>query len=70
MKKTISILGSTGSVGLTTLEIIRKKKNLFKIDLLSANQNYKLICKQIKEYEPKIFVINNSKIFRKIKKSF
>ena len=70
MKKTISILGSTGSVGLTTLEIIRKKKNLFKIDLLSANQNYKLICKQIKEYEPKIFVINNSKIFSKIKKRF
>ena len=70
MKKTISILGSTGSVGLTTLEIIRKKKNLFKIDLLSANQNYKLICKQIKEYEPKIFVINNLKIFKKIKKSF
>ena len=70
MKKTISILGSTGSVGLTTLEIIRKKKNLFKIDLLSANQNYKLICKQIKEYEPKIFVINNSKIFKKIKKRF
>ena len=70
MKKTISILGSTGSVGLTTLEIIRKKKNLFKIDLLSANQNYKLICKQIKEYEPKIFVINNSKIFKKIKKGF
>ena len=69
MKKTISILGSTGSVGLTTLEIIRKK-NLFKIDLLSANQNYKLICKQIKEYEPKIFLINNSKIFRKIKKRF
>jgi len=70
MKKTISILGSTGSVGLTTLEIIRKKKNLFKIDLLSANQNYKLICKQIKEYEPKIFVINNLKIFKKIKKRF
>ena len=70
MKKTISILGSTGSVGLTTLEIIRKKKNLFKIDLLSANQNYKLICKQIKEYEKKIFVINNLKIFKKIKKRF
>ena len=70
MNKTISILGSTGSVGITKLEIIKKKKNLFKIDLLSANQNYKLICKQIKEYEPKIFLINNSKIFKKIKKIF
>ena len=31
MKKTISILGSTGSVGLTTLEIIRKKKTYLKL---------------------------------------
>ena len=45
MKTNISILGSTGSIGLTTLKIVDKKKSLFNIDLLSANKNYNLICK-------------------------
>ena len=48
MKKFISILGSTGSVGLTTLSIIDKKRNLFKPYLFSANKNYSLIIAQIK----------------------
>ena len=62
MKKKISILGSTGSIGLTTLKIIDKKKNFFKpLYLLSANKNYKLICKQIKKYKPKYFLINDKK---------
>ena len=69
MKKLISILGSTGSVGLSTLEIIQKKKNNFKPYVFSANKNYKLICKQITKYKPVYFVINNNDIFKKIKKS-
>ena len=48
MKKKISILGSTGSIGLNTLKIIEKNKKLFEINILAANKNYKLICKQIK----------------------
>jgi 1-deoxy-D-xylulose 5-phosphate reductoisomerase len=47
MKKIISILGSTGSIGLSTLSIVDKKKNLLTINFLAANKNYKLICKQI-----------------------
>ena len=69
MKKTISILGSTGSVGQTSLEIISKKK-LFDVNLLYANKNFKLICHQIKKYNPKIFVINDLKILEKVKKKF
>ncbi len=70
MKKTISILGSTGSIGLSSLSIIDKKKNFFDVNYLSANKNYKLICKQILRYKPKVFFINNNKIFKKIKKKF
>ncbi len=70
MKKTISILGSTGSIGLSTLSIIDKKKNFFNINYLSANKNYKLIHKQILKYKPKVFFINNKEIFKKIKKKF
>ena len=70
MVKSISILGSTGSVGVSTLSIIDKKKDYFKIYLLSANKNFYLIKKQIKKYKPKIFVITNKDIYEKIKKKF
>mgnify|MGYP003685716327 CR=1 FL=1 len=70
MKKKISILGSTGSIGLSALNIIDKKRNFFNIDLLSAKSNYKLICKQIKKYKPKIFVVKDQIIFKKIKKKY
>ncbi len=70
MKKTISILGSTGSIGLTSLKIISKKKNLFTINLLSANKNFKLISSQIKKFKPKYFLVNNLDIYKKIKNKF
>ena len=66
MKKRIAILGSTGSVGLSTLKIIDKKKNFFLINLLSANKNFKKICEQIYKYRPKIFVITDKKIYKKV----
>ena len=46
MFKKISILGSTGSIGLTTLNIIDKKKE-FKVKFLSADKNYKLIVSKL-----------------------
>ena len=70
MRKKIVILGSTGSIGTTSLKIIRKKKNLFNIELLSANKNYKKICKQILKFKPRYFVVTNSSIFLKVKKRF
>ena len=70
MKISVKILGSTGSIGLTALKIIDVKKKLFKINLLSANKNYNLICSQIKKYKPKFFVITNQKIFKKINNKY
>ena len=70
MKKTISILGSTGSIGLSALKIIDKKRKMFKINLLSANKNFQLISNQIKKYKPKIFIINDRKVFKKTLKKF
>ena len=52
MKKKIAILGSTGSIGTTSLNIFKKNKNKFNIVLLAANSNYTLICKQIKVFNP------------------
>ena len=70
MVKLISILGSTGSIGLSTLKIISKKKKLLKINLLSANKNFTQICYQVKKYKPKYFVITNKSILNKVKKKF
>ena len=47
MQKKISILGSTGSIGLTSLKILEKKKKYFKPFIFSANKNYSYL-KQIK----------------------
>ncbi len=70
MKKKISILGSTGSIGISTLKILDKKKNFFSPYLFSANKNYNLICSQIKKYKPNFFLVNDKKVFEKIKKKF
>ena len=70
MRKKISILGATGSIGLSALSIIDKRKFFFNIVLLSSNKNFKIICKQIKRYKPKYYVINDLKIFNKVKKKF
>ncbi len=65
MKKKIAILGSTGSIGQASLQIIKKNSERFKIILLSANSNYSLIAKQIKKYKPKYFVVTDKSVFKK-----
>ena len=69
MKK-IAILGSTGSVGKQTIDIIRKDKKNFKICLLTANKNHKLLSKQIKEFKVKNVILTNKKSYLIIKKKF
>ena len=70
MKKTLSILGSTGSIGNSVFKIIDKRKKLFRINLLAANKNYLKILKQIRKYKPNIFVVNDcSRIPRETSKN-
>ena len=70
MKRKISILGSTGSIGISTLNIIDKKKKLFEVYLLLANKNYKVICHQIKKYNPKYFIVSDQRTFNRVLKKF
>ena len=67
MKKII-ILGSTGSIGKQTLEIIKKDKNKFKILLLSTDKNINLISKQIKTFKVKNIVVTNKEKYKILKK--
>ena len=69
MKKII-ILGSTGSIGKQTLEIINKDKKNFKVILLSTDKNIKLISKQIKIFNVKNIVVTNKKKYQILKKKF
>lgn len=55
MEKTISILGSTGSIGTQCLDIARKHG--FKVAALSANKNIELLINQAKEFKPRIVTI-------------
>ena len=67
MKKKICILGSTGSIGKSTLEIISKNKKDFDVVLLSGNNNIKLLFSQAKKFKPKYIYSNNFSSKKKIK---
>ena len=66
IKKKIAILGSTGSIGKSTLDVIKKNKKKFAIILLSANSNYQIINHQIKIFRPKYFIVNDIFTYRKL----
>ena len=69
MKKKIAILGSTGSIGQSTLEVIKKDKNNFEIVFLSANNNYKKLIQQAKSFKVQNVLIQNEKFYLKVKES-
>ena len=70
MKQTITILGSTGSIGLSALQILDKEKKNYKFNTLSANKNFNLICKQINKYKPIFFVVKDQRVFKKVEQKF
>ena len=63
----INIFGSTGIIGRTTLTIIEKKYSNYKINLLCAKNNYKLLAKQSRKYNVKYLYLDNHK-FNDLKK--
>ena len=67
MKKII-ILGSTGSIGKQTLEILKKDKKNFNVILLSTDKNINLLSKQIKIFQVKNVVVTNKEKYKTLKK--
>ena len=67
MKKKIAILGSTGSIGIQTLDVIQNNKEYFSAEILIAGQNSNLLIKQAKAIKPKIVVINDESKYQYIK---
>tara|TARA_B100000787_G_scaffold86895_1_gene64116 strand:- start:6421 stop:7584 length:1164 start_codon:yes stop_codon:yes gene_type:complete len=64
----IVILGSTGSIGSSLINIIKKNKKGFKVELLTANKNYKKLIKQVNIYKVKNIIITNRESFLIAKK--
>ena len=67
MRKKIVILGSTSSIGKSLLSIIKKNKNKFKIELLTANTNYKDLINQAKKFNVKNIIVTDPNSFKKTK---
>ena len=68
MKKKISILGSTGSIGVNALNVIRNISKNFKIRHLTGNTNSELMIKQSREFNPDSIVMINEAAAEKVKK--
>ena len=70
MKKKIAILGSTGSIGKNTLNIIKRDKKNFAVNLLTTNKSVNKIYNQAKEFKVKNIIISDLGAFRKAKIRF
>lgn len=68
-KKHIAILGSTGSIGTQALDVIKKNDRLFKVSVLTANNNADLLIQQALEFEPDTVVIANQNLYPKVKEA-
>src|SRR6478752_1851987 len=49
----IALFGSTGSIGVNTLDVVRRNAGSFHVQYLAANSNWKMLAEQIREFHPK-----------------
>ncbi len=66
MKKKVAIFGSTGSIGIQTLEVIRQQNEHFEVEVLTAFSNADLLIRQAREFRPNVVVIGNEDLYRKV----
>ena len=67
MKRKISILGATGSIGVNALKVVSHLENELEVVYLSANKNMTLLIKQIKKYQPKAVCIVDEESYNQVK---
>jgi 1-deoxy-D-xylulose-5-phosphate reductoisomerase len=66
--RTIAVLGSTGSIGVSTLDLVRRFPERFKIHGLVAGQNLKRLASQVKEFSPRFVAIKNEEDVTRLRK--
>ncbi len=67
IKKKIAILGSTGSIGRQTLDVVFEHKSMLEVVVLTANNNSSLLIKQAIKFKPSYVVIVNEKKYTEVK---
>lgn len=65
-KKRIALLGSTGSIGKQTLEVIEKHPDIFEVEVLTANNNAELLIEQARKFLPNHVVIVNKAKYQQV----
>ncbi len=67
-KKGIAILGSTGTLGRATLDVVRRHPERFRVVSLSCGQNTSLLLKQIEEFRPRHVTVLSARLAEKVKR--
>lgn len=67
MKKRVAVLGSTGSIGTQTLQVIDNHNSLFEVELLTAFNNCTLLIEQALQYRPNVVVIGNPNLYSTVR---
>ncbi len=65
--KSVSILGSTGSIGRNTIDLVRAGGEKFKVEALTANKNVDLLAEQALSLNPSLVVIGDESLYKKLK---
>jgi 1-deoxy-D-xylulose-5-phosphate reductoisomerase len=68
MKK-IAVLGSTGSIGQNTLEVVRRFPDKLRVEVLAAGQNLSLLKQQVEEFQPKAVAVKAEEDARKLRQA-
>ena len=69
MKKQIAILGSTGSIGKQTLEVVAEHPDLFDVYAITANRSADLLIAQAREFKPEVVVIADESLYQKVQEA-
>src|SRR3989304_7905450 len=64
--KKLTVLGSTGSIGVNTLNIIRNNSDKYNVVALAAGRNVDLLHKQIMEFKPQLVAVENENLAEKL----
>jgi len=68
--KNLAVLGSTGSIGTQTLDVVRSHPELFHISVLAANASDEKLEAQIREFEPELAVLSNEGAYARLKERY
>lgn len=68
--KNIVVLGSTGSIGTQTLDVVRSHPELFHISVLAAHSHDELLEQQIREFQPELAVLSDEDAYKRLKSRY